>query len=42
MLVPHEGKIISCVYVWKDEEDIASGAEMYPGIGSLFGQCQEL
>jgi len=41
-LAPHEGKLISCVYVWKNEEDVVSGGEMYPGIGSLFGQDQEL
>jgi hypothetical protein len=40
-LTQHGGRHIPCVYVWKDEEDVASGGEMYPGIGSLFGQGQE-
>jgi hypothetical protein len=41
-LTPREGKLISCVYVWKDEEYVVSGGELYPGIGSLTGQGQEL
>jgi len=41
-LAPHERKLVSCVYARKDEEDVVSGGEMYPGIGSLFGQGQEL